>query len=101
MQVLRCALDASTGRFAEARAACLVALKVDDEAAQAHFLLGKMAAMKGPSREAQFHLERAIALFPSARESWKLLEKQYQLAGKSRELKLLRDRELGQFMHVQ
>ncbi|WP_205520367.1 tetratricopeptide repeat protein [Pyxidicoccus caerfyrddinensis] len=97
VDVLRCEVHLRAGRMGPARAACRKALAADDEAVNAHFILGWLAVNAGSRQEARTHLERVIALEPLHADAWRMLAEQYRAAGMHDALKELKGRYRTQF----
>ncbi|GEN13477.1 hypothetical protein SAMN05443572_10611 [Myxococcus fulvus] len=95
--VLDCEIHLRSGRLGPAKTACRKAVAANDDAVQAHFILGWMASMSGARTEARTHLERVVTLEPLHTEAWKLLAEQYRAAGMQEALKTLQGRYREQF----
>lgn len=97
LHVLQCELHLRSGQVAPARAECQKAVAAQDDAVQAHFILGMLAAQTRARQEARTHLERVIALEPAHAEAWKLLAEQYRADGQAEALRGLQQRYRARF----
>ncbi|RKH44369.1 hypothetical protein D7Y23_27765 [Corallococcus sp. AB050B] len=92
--LLQCELHLLQGRLGSARTACERVLALQEDAVQAHLLLGVLATNTRAHARARKHLERVIALEPSRTEAWHLLAREYR---GTRQLKTLQVRYREQF----
>lgn len=97
VSVVQCELHLLSGRLGPARTACQKALAAYEESVQAHLLLGVLAANTRAGKEARAHLERAIALEPAQEDAWRMLARQYRAAGRSEDLRGLKERYRARF----
>lgn|GEM_PF-3679339 len=95
--VAQCALVYRGGNLAEAKKSCERALALDDEAIQAHYLLGLIDLAVRQSKSASTHLERAIQLDPECEGCWRALMNVYRSNNNKRELSALKARYEQQF----
>ena len=93
----QCALGYRSGNLAEAKKSCERALALDDEAIQAHYLLGLTYLAVRQSKSASTHLERAIQLDPECEGCWRALMNAYRSSNNKRELSALKARYEQQF----
>ncbi len=95
--IAQCEVDYRSGSLAEAKRSCERALALDDEAVQAHYVLGLAYGAIRQMRPAIAHFERAIELEPGFESCWRALMNAYRSSNKSRELSALRARYQQQF----
>jgi len=89
---LQCALDIRHRKNAAARSDCQKAVAADDENAEAHLLLGTLAAWADDWPESSRQLERVLVLDPGHRPTWQQLAEVYRVSGKQQALQDLRGR---------
>jgi tetratricopeptide (TPR) repeat protein len=95
--IAQCEVHYRSGSVADAKKSCERALALDDEAFQAHYVLGLAYEAIRQMRPAIAHLERAIELEPGFEGCWRALMSAYRYSNKSRELSALKARYQQQF----
>ncbi len=95
--IAQCEVHYRSGSLVDAKKSCERALALDDEAVQAHYVLGLAYEAIRQMRPAIAHLERAIELEPGFEGCWRALMNAYRSSNKSRELSALKARYQQQF----
>ena len=95
--ILQCEVYYRAGSIGEAKKSCERALALDDEAVQAHYVLGLANGAARQMKPAIAHFERAIELEPAFESCWRALMNAYRSTNKSRELSALKARYQQQF----
>ena len=95
--IAQCEVHYRSGILVDAKKSCERALALDDEAVQAHYVLGLAYEAIRQMRPAIAHLERAIELEPGFEGCWRALMNAYRSSNKSRELSALKARYQQQF----
>lgn len=91
VQAVRCDLEIRRNRYPEARARCREALRRDDAAAWAHYLIALLDKREKRLPAAAQHLERAIALDPTLKHAYQVAGQIYGQLGRAADHKRIAD----------